>query len=175
MSLNGKGASVEAPAFTFDAKSLAKTGSELPENPNDPEDPKVHLTHGQEDQSEIRAEVETVVTSESNIASYAVKPGLYEKLPVGVAVGLARTSIDGLAWYVKTTLVEEGEDIGCFKVMGQVGEKTSRSARIAYMVARQTLLENQPENIFFANSKLCVDFHMYTNYMYHTNIFLFLR
>ncbi|VVA93769.1 unnamed protein product [Arabis nemorensis] len=76
------------------------------ENPSDPRHSKIRLTHDQGDQSEVRAEDEKV---ELNL----LEPVMCEQTPVGVAIGLARTSIDGLAWYVKTTLIEEGQSAGC--------------------------------------------------------------
>lgn len=129
---------------------MAKTDAE---NPNDPNHSKICLTHNQEDQSEVRAEDEKV---ELNLLG---KPVMYEQTPVGVAIGLAITSIDGLAWYVKTTLIEEGEDIGCLHVLGrQVAMDTYLSAYTAYTFAKQILLQKQSDNTFFANSNLSIHF-----------------
>lgn len=128
---------------------MAKTDAE---NPNDPEHSKIHLTHDQEDQTEVRAEDEKV---ESNIG----KPVMNEQTPVGVAIGLAIASIDGLAWYVKTNLIEEGENIGCLHVLGrEVGMDTYLSACTAYIFAKQILLQKQFDNTFFENSNLSIHF-----------------
>lgn len=85
------------------------------------------------------------------------EPVLYEQTPVGVAMALSLTSTGGSTLYMETSLVEEGEAIGCLYLMGQVGEETNESANIAYIVARQILLQKQPENTFFANSMLRLD------------------
>ncbi|CAA7015891.1 unnamed protein product [Microthlaspi erraticum] len=85
------------------------------------------------------------------------EPVLYEQTPVGVAMALSLTSTGGSTLYMETSLVEEGEAIGCLYLMGEVGEETNESANVAYIVAKKILLKKQPENTFFANSMLRLD------------------
>ncbi|CAA7015896.1 unnamed protein product [Microthlaspi erraticum] len=100
-----------------------------------------------------------VVIDESNLEDYVGKPvfrgeKMYEQTPVGVVMGLAWTSMGGSTMYIETTFVEEGEGKGDLRVTGQLGDVMKESAEIAHTVARRIMLEKEPENLFFANSKL---------------------
>nr|AAB48000.1 LON protease homolog [Arabidopsis thaliana] len=100
-----------------------------------------------------------VMIDESNLADYVGKPvfhaeKLYEQTPVGVVMGLAWTSMGGSTLYIETTVVEEGEGKGGLNITGQLGDVMKESAQIAHTVARKIMLEKEPENQFFANSKL---------------------
>ncbi|KFK37987.1 hypothetical protein AALP_AA3G055400 [Arabis alpina] len=76
---------------------------------------------------------------------------IYEQTPVGVAVGLSTKRIV----YIETNVLEEGKGKGSLDVMtGQLGNAVKESALIAYTFARRFLLEKEPKNRFFANSKL---------------------
>ncbi|KAJ4892970.1 Lon protease-like protein 1 [Raphanus sativus] len=60
----------------------------------------------------------------------------------------------GSTSYIETTFVEEAERKGCLRTTGQLGNVMKESAQIAHTVARKIMLEKEPENLFFANSKL---------------------
>ncbi|KAF8105449.1 hypothetical protein N665_0157s0037 [Sinapis alba] len=103
--------------------------------------------------------VEKVMIDESNLADYVGKPvfhaeKIYEPTPVGVVMGLAWTSMGGSTLYIETTVVEEGEGKGGLNITGQLGDVMKESTQIAHTVARKILLEKEPENLFFSNSKL---------------------
>ncbi|KAF8089656.1 hypothetical protein N665_0500s0021 [Sinapis alba] len=103
--------------------------------------------------------VEKVMIEESNLADYVGKPvfhadKIYEQTPVGVVMGLAWTSMGGSTLYIETTFVEEVERKGRLRITGQLGDVMKESAQIAHTVARRIMLEKEPENLFFANSKL---------------------
>jgi len=102
---------------------------------------------------------EKVMIDESNLADYVGKPvfqeeKIYEQTPVGVVMGLAWTSMGGSTLYIETTFVEEGEGKGGLHITGQLGDVMKESAQIAHIVARRIMFEKEPENLFFANSKL---------------------
>ncbi|PKI32014.1 hypothetical protein CRG98_047577 [Punica granatum] len=69
-------------------------------------------------------------------------------------MGLAWTAMGGSTLYIETILVEQGEGKGALHVTGQLGDVMKESAQIAHTVARTILLEKEPDNQFFANSKL---------------------
>ncbi|KAF3532570.1 hypothetical protein DY000_02043829 [Brassica cretica] len=158
----GKRVYLEVPSVVFDAKPLANTDSELLKYFKDS---KVHFINGQGYQIDVSEADKTVMYKAINLASYVGKQVLYEQTPVGFAIGLAKgyvegqatAFIDGLAWYVKTMLVEESEEGICsINVIRQVGMETDESACIAYEVAQRILLRKQPGNTFFTNSKVYV-------------------
>ena len=103
--------------------------------------------------------IEKVVVDDSNLSDYVGKPifhleRIYDQTPVGVVMGLAWTSMGGSTLYIETTEIEKGEGKGALNLTGQLGDVMKESAQIALTVARAVLLEKEPENIFFANSKL---------------------
>ncbi|KAE8688511.1 Lon protease-like protein [Hibiscus syriacus] len=71
-----------------------------------------------------------------------------------VVMGLAWTAMGGSTLYIETTLVEQGEGKGALHVTGQLGDVMKESAQIAHTLARAILLEKEPDNPFFANTKL---------------------
>lgn len=79
---------------------------------------------------------------------------IYDQTPVGVVMGLAWTAMGGSTLYIETTHIEQGEGKGALNLTGQLGDVMKESAQIAYTVARAVLLEKDPENQFFANTKL---------------------
>ncbi|XP_042517635.1 lon protease homolog 1, mitochondrial-like [Macadamia integrifolia] len=100
-----------------------------------------------------------VVIDASNISDFVGKPvfhaeRIYDQTPVGVVMGLAWTAMGGSTLYIETTLVEQGEGKGALHLTGQLGDVMKESAQIAHTVARAILLEREPNNPFFANSKL---------------------
>ncbi|XP_019093400.1 PREDICTED: lon protease homolog 4, chloroplastic/mitochondrial-like [Camelina sativa] len=169
-----KGTSLEVPAKsdvvvteTEDSKPLAKTELESPEETSaegstvltndlatgDSTEPKT------EQSIEVAETVEKFVIDESNLEDYVGKPvfhaeKIYEQTPVGVVMGLAWTSMGGSTLYIETTFVEEGEGKGGLHITGQLGTVMKESAEIAHTVARRIMHEKEPENQFFAKSKL---------------------
>ncbi|XP_056846760.1 lon protease homolog 4, chloroplastic/mitochondrial-like [Raphanus sativus] len=102
---------------------------------------------------------EKFTIDESNLADYLGKPvfereKLYEQTPVGVVMGLSWTSMGGSTLYIETTFVEEGEGKGDLHITGHLGRVMKESAEIAHTVARRIMFDKDPENLFFANSKL---------------------
>ncbi|XP_010417865.1 PREDICTED: lon protease homolog 1, mitochondrial-like [Camelina sativa] len=103
--------------------------------------------------------VKKVSIKESNLADYVGKPisfetkveKIYEQIPVGVSVGLTTRGIG----YIETNVIEEEKGKGGLSVItGQLGNAMRESVQVASTVARRFLLEKEPENPFFANSKL---------------------
>lgn len=95
----------------------------------------------------------------SNLPDFVGKPvfhaeRIYQQTPLGVVMGLAWTAMGGSTLYIETTQVEQGEGKGALHVTGQLGDVMKESAQIAHTVARTILLEKEPDNQFFANSKL---------------------
>lgn len=110
-------------------------------------------------ESEEDKEIEKVLVDKSNLTDFVGKPvfhadRIYDQTPIGVVMGLAWTSMGGSTLYIETTFVEEGEGKGALHLTGQLGDVMKESAQIAHTVARAILLEKEPENRFFANSKL---------------------
>ena len=106
-----------------------------------------------------RAVPEKFTIDASNLADYVGKPvfrgeKIYEQTPVGVVMGLAWTSMGGSTLYIETTFVEEGEGKGGLHITGHLGKVMKESAEIAHTVARRIMFEKEPDNLFFANSKL---------------------
>ncbi|CAD6222375.1 unnamed protein product [Miscanthus lutarioriparius] len=102
--------------------------------------------------------IEKVVVDSSNLGDFVGKPvfqaeRIYEQTPVGVVMGLAWTAMGGSTLYIETTKVE-GEGKGDLVLTGQLGDVMKESAQIAHTVGRAVLLEKEPDNQFFANSKL---------------------
>jgi Lon-like ATP-dependent protease len=103
--------------------------------------------------------IEKVVVDSSNLGDFVGKPvfqaeRIYEQTPVGVVMGLAWTAMGGSTLYIETTKVEEGEGKGALVLTGQLGDVMKESAQIAQTVGRAILLEKDPDNQLFANSKL---------------------
>ncbi|KAM5561037.1 lon protease [Rosa sericea] len=110
-------------------------------------------------EGEAKKPVEKVLVNESNLGDFVGKPvfhadRIYEQTPVGVVMGLAWTAMGGSTLYIETTQVEEGEGKGALHATGQLGDVMKESTQIAHTVARAILLEKEPENTFFADSKL---------------------
>ncbi|XP_057530776.1 lon protease homolog 1, mitochondrial [Amaranthus tricolor] len=119
---------------------------------------------GSKDTSEVdKAEesklVEKVVVHQSNLSDYVGKPvfhaeRIYDQTPAGVVMGLAWTAMGGSTLYIETTQVEQGEGKAALNITGQLGDVMKESAQIALTVSRAILLEKEPDNNFFANSKV---------------------
>ncbi|TVU37125.1 hypothetical protein EJB05_10421 [Eragrostis curvula] len=103
--------------------------------------------------------IEKLVVDSSNLGDFVGKPvfqaeRIYEQTPVGVVMGLAWTAMGGSTLYIETTKVEEGEGKGALMLTGQLGDVMKESAQIAQTVGRAILQEKEPDNQFFANSKM---------------------
>ncbi|KAE8721028.1 Lon protease-like protein [Hibiscus syriacus] len=127
--------------------------NDQPKDSKDPTDSKEHH------ETEATKAVEKVLVDTSNLADFVGKPvfhaeRLYNQTPVGVVMGLAWTSMGGSTLYIETTFVEQGEGKGALHLTGQLGDVMKESAQIAHTLARAILLEKEPDNPFFANSKL---------------------
>ncbi|XVF05957.1 hypothetical protein REPUB_Repub06bG0006100 [Reevesia pubescens] len=110
-------------------------------------------------ETEATKAVEKVLVDTSNLADFVGKPvfhaeRIYDQTPVGVVMGLAWTAMGGSTLYIETTQVEQGEGKGALHVTGQLGDVMKESAQIAHTHARAILKEKEPDNPFFANSKL---------------------
>lgn len=106
-----------------------------------------------------REVAEKFMIEETNLADYIGKlvfrgEKIYEQTPVGVVMGLAWTSMGGSTLYIETTFVEESEGKGGLHITGHLGNVMKESAEIAHTVARRIMFDKDPENLFFANSKL---------------------
>lgn len=113
----------------------------------------------QDDESDVMNKVEKVIVDSTNLADYVGKPvfhaeRIYNQTPVGVVMGLAWTAMGGSTLYIETTQVEQGEGKGALHITGQLGDVMKESAQIAHTLARAILLEKEPDNPFFANTKL---------------------
>ncbi|XP_010674661.2 lon protease homolog 1, mitochondrial isoform X1 [Beta vulgaris subsp. vulgaris] len=111
------------------------------------------------DEAEEANVIEKVVVDQSNLSDFVGKPvfhadRIYDRTPAGVVMGLAWTAMGGSTLYIETTHVEQGEGKGALNLTGQLGDVMKESAQIALTVARGILLEKDPDNNFFANSKV---------------------
>lgn len=103
--------------------------------------------------------VKKVQVDSSNLSDFVGKPvfhaeRIYEQTPVGVVMGLAWTAMGGSTLYIETSLIEQAEGKGALNLTGQLGDVMKESAQIAHTVARAILAEKEPDNPFFANSKV---------------------
>ncbi|XP_012476514.1 lon protease homolog 1, mitochondrial [Gossypium raimondii] len=124
-----------------------------------PKDPKDATEAEKLKETETTKAVEKVLVDASNLADFVGKPvfhaeRIYDQTPVGVVMGLAWTAMGGSTLYIETTEVEQGEGKGALHVTGQLGDVMKESAQIAHTLARTILLEKEPDNPFFANTKL---------------------
>ncbi|CAA7398380.1 unnamed protein product [Spirodela intermedia] len=100
-----------------------------------------------------------VIVDEGDLPDFVGKPvfhaeRIYDQTPVGVVMGLAWTAMGGSTLYIETTLVEQGEGKGSLHLTGHLGDVMKESAQIAHTVARAILLDREPDNQFFANTRL---------------------
>uniref|UniRef100_A0A7N0VK99 Lon protease homolog, mitochondrial n=1 Tax=Kalanchoe fedtschenkoi TaxID=63787 RepID=A0A7N0VK99_KALFE len=100
-----------------------------------------------------------ILVDTSNLPDFVGKPvfhaeRIYDQTPIGVVMGLAWTAMGGSTLYIETTSVEQGDAKGALNITGQLGDVMKESAQIAHTVSRAILLEKDPNNTFFANTKL---------------------
>ncbi|XP_024029138.1 lon protease homolog 1, mitochondrial [Morus notabilis] len=110
-------------------------------------------------EGEATQTVEKVLVDESNLADFVGKPvfhaeRIFDQTPVGVVMGLAWTAMGGSTLYIETAQIEQGEGKAALVLTGQLGDVMKESAQIAHTVARAILLDKEPDNNFFATSKL---------------------
>ncbi|KAK6915669.1 ATPase, AAA-type, core [Dillenia turbinata] len=103
--------------------------------------------------------VAKVCIDASNLSDFVGKPvfhteRLYDQTPIGVVMGLAWNAMGGSSIYIETMLVEQGDGKGALHLTGQLGDVMKESAQISHTVARAILLEKEPDNTFFPNSKV---------------------
>ncbi|CAN1219533.1 Lon protease homolog 1, mitochondrial [Linum perenne] len=111
------------------------------------------------EESESTATVEKILVDKPNLTDFVGKPvfhaeRIYAQTPAGVVMGLAWTAMGGSTLYIETTQIEQGEGKGALQLTGQLGDVMKESAQIAHTYARAALLEKDPDNQFFANTKL---------------------
>ncbi|KAL9682647.1 hypothetical protein QQ045_014449 [Rhodiola kirilowii] len=102
---------------------------------------------------------ERILVDASNLPDFVGKPvfhaeKIYDQTPIGVVMGLAWTAMGGSTLYIETTSVEQGDGKGALNITGQLGDVMKESAQIAHTVSRAILLEKDPSNTYFANTKL---------------------
>ncbi|KAF6176533.1 hypothetical protein GIB67_007916 [Kingdonia uniflora] len=129
----------------------------IADQPIVPKDENVETVKDQE--TEASEPVKKVTIDDSNISDFVGKPvfhaeRIYEQTPVGVVMGLAWTAMGGSTLYIETTQVEQGEGKGALNLTGQLGDVMKESAQIALTVARGILLAKEPDNKYFADTKI---------------------
>lgn len=97
------------------------------------------------------------VISEKNLFSYLGKPiftsdRYYEENPVGVATGLAWTSMGGATLYIES--VKYPSDKTEMKLTGQAGDVMKESSQIAWTYAHTFSARITPETSFFEKSQI---------------------
>ncbi|XP_010489687.1 PREDICTED: lon protease homolog 1, mitochondrial-like [Camelina sativa] len=98
-----------------------------------------------------------VSIKESNLADCIGKPTNFETKVEKVYMQQCRAKVNrGLRGigYIETNVIEEEKGKGLSVITGQLGNAMRESVQVASTVARRFLLEKEPENPFFANSKL---------------------
>jgi ATP-dependent Lon protease len=107
--------------------------------------------------SEAKKKIEKVVISEENLAAYLGKPifitdRYYEENPVGVATGLAWTSMGGATLYIEAVRypAEKTE----MKLTGQAGDVMKESAQIAWTYVQSAVHRYAGETPFFEKSQV---------------------
>ncbi|KAF5739986.1 lon protease 1 mitochondrial [Tripterygium wilfordii] len=127
--------------------------------PDQPTDSKDTTEAEKIQETEATKAVDKVLVDPSNLSDFVGKPvfhaeRIYDQTPAGVVMGLAWTAMGGSTLYIETTLIEQGEGKGALHLTGQLGDVMKESAQIAHTVSRAILLEKEPDNPFFANSKV---------------------
>ncbi|KAF4392516.1 hypothetical protein G4B88_005475 [Cannabis sativa] len=110
-------------------------------------------------EKEATMEIEKVLVDKENLSDFVGKPvfhaeRIFDRTPIGVVMGLAWTAMGGSTLYIETTHVEQGDGKGALILTGQLGDVMKESAQIAHTVARAILLKEEPDNTYFANTKL---------------------
>lgn len=109
---------------------------------------------------DVPESIEVTITADS-LKDYVGPPiftedRMYEKTPVGVAMGLAVSSMGGSALYVESVLeqpLSKTSSPGLSRT-GQLGETMLESSNIAYSFSRMFLTQKFPDNRFFERAKI---------------------
>ncbi|XP_068662036.1 lon protease homolog, mitochondrial-like isoform X2 [Aristolochia californica] len=117
------------------------------------EKPSESIAEGQ-NVSVVGSEEATSLCEASETPAEANQANILSKTPVGVVMGLAWTAMGGSTLYIETTQVEQGESKGALHLTGQLGDVMKESAQIAHTVSRAIHSAKEPDNLFFANTKL---------------------
>jgi len=104
---------------------------------------------------------EAINVTEDNLKDFVGKPvfssdKLYPSPPAGVALGLAWTSMGGSTLYIETLgqKAKEAGTGGGVELTGNLGDVMKESIKIGGTFARTFLEEREPENTFFADTRL---------------------
>lgn len=98
-----------------------------------------------------------VVITEKNLTTYLGKPifitdRFYKENPIGVATGLAWTSMGGATLYIE--VVKSPSEKTEMKLTGQAGEVMKESAQIAWTYTNSSLARYSPGTPFFEKSQV---------------------
>jgi len=103
-------------------------------------------------EQEKKKKIKQQILDKVNIKDFLGKPlfiseAYYEKTPIGVATGMAWTSLGGVVLYVeaKSAASEKTE----MKLTGQAGEVMKESSQIAWSYVASNLIRYAPEKTFF--------------------------
>ncbi len=101
--------------------------------------------------------VQKVIVSEKNLSTYIGKPiftsdRYYKVNPVGVATGLAWTSLGGATLYIET--VKYPAEKTEMKLTGQAGDVMKESSQIAWTYAHSFTAKISPDLPFFEKSQI---------------------
>jgi len=104
---------------------------------------------------------QSINVTEENLKDFVGKPvfssdKLYPCPPAGVALGLAWTSMGGSTLYIETLgqKAKEAGTGGGVELTGNLGDVMKESIKIGGTFARTFLEEREPENTFFADTRL---------------------
>merc|ERR1712228_1126347 len=104
---------------------------------------------------------QAIHVTEDNLKDFVGKPvfssdKLYPSPPAGVALGLAWTSMGGSTLYIETLgqKAKEAGTGGGVELTGNLGDVMKESIKIGGTFARTFLEEREPENKFFADTRL---------------------
>lgn len=112
---------------------------------------------GKETASKHKIRAPKITITSKNLSSYLGKPlfytdRLYETPPVGVAVGLAWTSLGGATIYVESIKVHSEKTE--MKLTGQAGGVMKESSEIAWSYLHGAMHTYAPEHTFFEKSQV---------------------
>jgi len=101
--------------------------------------------------------IEKTIVTESNLAKYLGKPIFtsdlfYEKLPAGVCMGLAWTSMGGATLYVEA--IQSSAEKTEMKLTGQAGDVMKESSQIAWSFLHSQVERYAPNKKFFPKTQV---------------------
>ncbi|XP_060526434.1 lon protease homolog, mitochondrial isoform X2 [Cylas formicarius] len=111
----------------------------------------------------VKDETQFIDVESSNLQDFVGKPvfthdRMYSTTPPGVVMGLAWTAMGGSTLYVETTTrrlpTNDKDTEGSLELTGHLGDVMKESAKIALTVARNFLVQNDPQNKFLLSSHL---------------------